>query len=97
VIVLSPSFSTTLFWAAAIVALGAQAMVLRAAFAGRTPASGTTSGARARELLWILLPAVALLLVLWFTWQALPHASTGERTPASARAVAHEPQSRGGA
>ena len=72
VIPLSQTAAQILFWCAAIVALFAQAMVLRAALAGRTPAASQATSARAREVLWIVLPACALAVVLWFTWRALP-------------------------
>lgn len=88
VIPLSQTAAHILFWCAAIVALFAQAMVLRAALAGRTPAASQATSARAREVLWIVLPAIALALVLWFTWRVLPQSGRVEVTPAALRSVA---------
>lgn len=84
---LSQTAAQILFWCAAIVALFAQAMVLRAALAGRTPAASQATSARAREVLWIVLPACALAVVLWFTWRALPQSERVELTPAATRSV----------
>jgi heme/copper-type cytochrome/quinol oxidase subunit 2 len=91
VIPLSETAAHVLFWGAATVAVFAQAMVLRAALAGRTPAASDTTGARAREVLWIVLPAITLAVVLWFTWQALPRAANDELTPAGLRSIAGAP------
>ena len=88
VISISETAAHVLFWSAATVAILAQAMVLRAALAGRTPAASESAGARAREVLWIVLPAVALAFVLWFTWRALPRSGSAELTPAAMRTVA---------
>jgi hypothetical protein len=88
VILISETAAHALFWGAATVAIFAQAMVLRAALAGRTPAASESAGARAREVLWIVLPAVALAFVLWFTWQVLPRTARDELTPAALRTVA---------
>ena len=85
---LSQTAAHVLFWGAATVAIFAQAMVLRAALAGRTPAASESAGARAREVLWIVLPAVTLAFVLWFTWRALPRSAAEELTPAALRSVA---------
>jgi hypothetical protein len=91
VIPLSATAAHVLFWGAALVAVFAQAMVLRAALAGRTPAASETTAARAREVLWIVLPAITLAVVLWFTWQALPRSANDELTPAGLRSVAGTP------
>ena len=88
VIPISETAAHLLFWGAATVAIFAQAMVLRAALAGRTPAAGVSVGARAREVLWIVLPAATLAFVLWFTWRALPRTGSDELTPAAMRTVA---------
>ncbi len=88
VIPISETAAHVLFWGAATVAIFAQTMVLRAALAGRTPAASESTGARAREVLWIVLPAVALAFVLWFTWEALPRSASEELTPAALRTAA---------
>lgn len=84
---LSQTAAQLLFWSAATVAIIAQAMVLRAAFAGRTPAANSTAGARARDILWTVLPALTLVVLLWFTWRALPGTAEVELTPTSVRSV----------
>ncbi|MGQ0767293.1 MAG: hypothetical protein ACT4OZ_16715 [Gemmatimonadota bacterium] len=77
-----------LFIALAAVALYGQMCVLRSALAGRTPGAGTTRAARVRETVWILLPALALLLVLVATWRAVDRRTT--RTPSDV--VGRQPQ-----
>ena len=74
---LPPPSAAILFWSAALVALFAQVMVLRAAVAGRTPAASASSGGKVRELLWIVLPAVTLVVLLWFTWRAVERRAEG--------------------
>jgi heme/copper-type cytochrome/quinol oxidase subunit 2 len=69
---LSPVVSQVLFWCACAVLAVAQLAVLRAALAGRTPPPSSRTGARALELFWIVLPAVALIVVLSWTWRSLP-------------------------
>ncbi len=54
-------------------------MVLRALLRGRTPASGPSQASRAREVLWIVLPAVAVCFVLLATWRAIVVPSHGPR------------------
>lgn len=71
---MSRSVSLLLFALAGGIALFGQAMVLRDLFAGRTPAADTSAPSRAREVLWIVLPAVVLVAVLVATWQAIPPA-----------------------
>lgn len=90
VIPLSQTAAHVLFWGAAAVAIFAQTMVLRAALAGRTPAASDSTGARAREVLWIVLPAVALAFVLWFTWRALPRLGSSDLTPAAMRTAVRD-------
>ena len=76
---LPPSFATTiqnrlvkalLFWSAAALLLFGQLMILRAWWAGRTPAAGTARRPRAREFVWIALPVLVLSATLAFTWRA---------------------------
>ena len=69
------SFPKALFWAAAIVCGVAQLLVIRSLVLGRTPASSTTMSGRAREVLWILLPALALVVVLVATWSRVTTAT----------------------
>lgn len=93
VIPVSQTAAQILFWSAAAVAVFAQAMVLRAAFAGRTPAASPATSARMRELLWIVLPAIALVVLLWFTWKAVPRSASVELSPTAMRRVARAHES----
>jgi cytochrome c oxidase assembly protein subunit 15 len=70
--VLSPVLSEILFWLAAGICAVAQIAVLRAALAGRTPGASRSAASRGLELFWVVLPAVALLFVLLWTWRSLP-------------------------
>ena len=89
VISLSQPAAVLLFWSAAVISLVAQAMVLRAAFAGRTPAASKSTGGKARELIWIVLPALTLVVLLWFTWRAVARRAEAS-TPVPALAVARQ-------
>lgn len=86
---LSHGPALVLFWSAAAVALVAQFMVLKAALAGRTPAASATTAARVRETIWIVLPAITLVAVLWFTWQALPRVAVTPEAPTPASVATH--------
>ena len=63
--------SSILFWCAALVALGAQAMLVRSLLLGRTPGSVKTRAAGVREAAWVLLPAVVLVLTLVASWRRM--------------------------
>jgi hypothetical protein len=80
--VLPSSLSLPLFLLCAVVAVVGQLFIFRDLVAGRTPASSTSTGGRAREILWIVLPALALLLVIFATWRALP-VGTAQVVPAN--------------
>lgn len=53
-----------LFWTAAIACAVAQLAIFRSVFAHRTDRS-------AGEILWAVLPAIALALVLAYTWRRI--------------------------
>ena len=76
--VLTPEFALVLFAGAATLAVVGQLFVLRAALAGRTPSSVRSPAGRLRELLWIALPAFALMLVLVATFLVLPRRGATE-------------------
>ena len=57
-----------LFLLSAVVALAAQLAVLRSVIAGRAPASSPGRTARLAEITWVLIPTVALIATLFFTW-----------------------------
>ena len=58
----------SLFFPAAVIAIVAQFAVLWAVIAGRAPASSPGRPARLAEIVWVVLPTVVLLLVIWLTW-----------------------------
>ncbi|HJU74617.1 MAG TPA: hypothetical protein VJ717_12785 [Gemmatimonadaceae bacterium] len=58
------------FWSCTALLVFGELMIVRAWWLGRTPASRTTPNPRAREFLWIALPALVLALTLVVTWRA---------------------------
>jgi hypothetical protein len=58
-----------IFWSAAALLLFGECMILRAWWAGRTPAAGVRRP-RASEFVWIALPVVLLAATLAATWRA---------------------------
>ena len=66
----SPSLRP-LFLIAAAVAVLAQLAVLRSVLIGRAPASSPGRSARFAEIVWVVIPTVALLVILVFTWRTL--------------------------
>ena len=60
-----------LFLPAAIAALAAQFYVLWAVLVGRAPASSPGRRARFAEIVWVVLPTVVLIAVLFLTWNRL--------------------------
>ena len=76
--ILSPFVATVLFWIAAVACVVAQAAILRsvlrvmrAASARRAPDAPVSRARPLVELMWALLPAVALVAVLAATWRSL--------------------------
>jgi heme/copper-type cytochrome/quinol oxidase subunit 2 len=59
-----------LFLIAASVAIFAQLAVVRSVLIGRAPASSPGRAARFAEIGWVVLPTVALVVILVFTWRA---------------------------
>jgi heme/copper-type cytochrome/quinol oxidase subunit 2 len=60
-----------IFLPAAAIALIAQFAIVRSVLAGRAPASSPGRGARLAEIAWVVLPAIALIGVLYMTWTSL--------------------------
>ncbi|HEX6316329.1 MAG TPA: hypothetical protein VFZ73_15775 [Gemmatimonadaceae bacterium] len=60
-----------IFLPAAAVALIAQLAIVRSVLLGRAPASTPGLGARFAEIAWVVLPALALIAVLFLTWSSL--------------------------
>ena len=58
-----------IFWSAAALLIFGELMILRAWWAGRTPAAGTRRP-RASEFAFIALPVLVLSVVLALTWHA---------------------------
>lgn len=61
----------SLFFPAAMIAVIAQLAVLRSVLVGHAPASSPGRSARLAEIAWVVLPTVALVVILVFTWRAL--------------------------
>jgi heme/copper-type cytochrome/quinol oxidase subunit 2 len=78
------SLSDALFWVAVACCAGAQLLVLLAAFASRgsrPPAESLPPVRRAVEVVWAIVPALALALLLAATWRAM-HPPTDDSPPA---------------
>jgi hypothetical protein len=72
---LPPAVAATLFWALVAACVVAQGFIIRAAFrATRPPADGAPVPAphRGAEVVWAILPALALAALWLGTWRALP-------------------------
>ncbi len=66
--------ATTIFWVAVVLCVIAHRYILRSAFAaGATVTHSHTLPPirRAAEVLWVVLPAVALVFLLVATWRAI--------------------------
>lgn len=80
---MTPSFAAALFWLSVVSCVVAEVAILRATLrlsrtsmpsavgASQSPAVSLPRPRRALEVLWAVLPAVALALVLWGTWRAI--------------------------
>ena len=61
-----------LFWACATLCAIAELLILRAALRPAPPAPSTVpQSPRGVEILWGILPAFALIAILWAAWRAL--------------------------
>ncbi len=90
---LSPEFARIVFWLAVASCVVAQLGILWSTWRGMAARAGQTetpsadaSGAplnirRAPELVWAILPAVALVLVFAGTWRAMQHLSDASASP----------------
>ena len=61
----------SLFFPAAAIAVICQLAVLFAVVAGRAPASSPGRTARVAEIAWVAIPTLALLALIFLTWQQL--------------------------
>jgi len=76
-----------LFWSSAICCLLAQVLIVRSVLATKTLPDTGAALPRSRagvELFWALLPAVALGVLLFFTWREIRQRTTVERHSSSA-------------
>jgi heme/copper-type cytochrome/quinol oxidase subunit 2 len=83
---MSVSFAIGLFWASVACCLIAQLLIVRSVFGARHLAQPSTDLPRSRagvEVLWALIPAVALAVLLVFTWRAV-QARDAARAPITA-------------
>jgi heme/copper-type cytochrome/quinol oxidase subunit 2 len=63
-----------LFWACLVITVVAELLILRAAFfppADAVPAENMPTSPRAIEIIWAVLPAIALAAVFWIAWRGL--------------------------
>lgn len=73
------SAAVALFWVAAGVCVLAQLALLHSFFLGPSrPSRETTATFRATETTWAIVPALVLVVLLVFTWQAM-HPTTARR------------------
>jgi heme/copper-type cytochrome/quinol oxidase subunit 2 len=80
------SFADGLFWTSVACCAIAQVLILRSVVGSRpvtAPGSRLPRERRAQELLWALVPAVALALLLAFTWRTM-HLAPEATAPAGA-------------
>jgi heme/copper-type cytochrome/quinol oxidase subunit 2 len=81
--------STLLFWLSAACCLVAQVLIVRSVLAGRRLPAASPEVPKVRggvEVLWAIVPAVALGVLLVFTWRAIE--GHDARTAASATETA---------
>lgn len=63
-----------IFWIAAAICIVAEIALLRSAFfPGASETRAPAHPARGTEMLWAVIPAVALMLLLAATWRAVNH------------------------
>jgi heme/copper-type cytochrome/quinol oxidase subunit 2 len=83
--------ATILFWIAVACCLVAQVLIVRSVLAARVLPAVRPELPRARgsvEVLWAIVPAVALAVLLFYTWRAIQSHGTSRATAPSAAAVA---------
>ena len=83
------SFADGLFWTSAACCVVAQLCIIRSVHGARhlpAPSTGMPRQHGALEMLWAVLPAVALAFLMLFTWRAMQRTST-VTPPAAVSAV----------
>ena len=90
-----PAVADAIYWSAVVCCVVAQIAILRSALARHRPPAGAPATLppvrRGVELVWALLPALALAGVLAFTWRAV-RARAGD-LPGAAVPAAETPSS----
>jgi heme/copper-type cytochrome/quinol oxidase subunit 2 len=83
-----------IFWVAAVCCVVAQWFIVRGALRAATATSATPAAARRwSDVVWAVVPAVALIAVLAATWRTLhraPGRRSGPATPAAAAVASDE-------
>ena len=85
-----PMIATTIFWVAVVLCVIAHRYILRSAFAAGAAVdhSHTLPPIRkAAEVIWVVLPAVALVFLLIATWRAIESRNALHVSPAPTEAV----------
>ena len=65
-----------IFWIAAVLCIAAQLLLLHSAFFPRRGSSDSATIAhspRGAEMMWAIIPAIALIFLLTATWRAVHH------------------------
>ena len=90
---MSLSLATAIFWIAAALCLVAEIAIVRSALVVRSaPGGAVPRSRRPIEVLWTLLPAIALAFVLAATWRAMQqHAARATGATPAARSDAGLP------
>lgn len=88
-------FADTIFWVAVVSCVVAQVAIVRSVLRmrGAMTASGMTRPRVAGEIAWVIVPAVALVIVLVLTWRAIhpPAAAADSAGPTPTHAAALAP------
>ena len=95
---MSRSLADVAFWVAVVLCAVAQLFILRSTLVAR-PAPvdrQVPSARRSVEVLWAVVPAVALALVFYFTWRAMHPAASPEAPAPTSGAVAESRGPRAG-
>lgn len=77
------SFAYALFWASVACCAIAQVYIIRSVRLGRHRSEAPVVASRSRhgvEVVWVILPAIALAVLLAFTWRAIRE-NAGSQTP----------------
>jgi heme/copper-type cytochrome/quinol oxidase subunit 2 len=88
---MSPTIASAIFWIAA--ACCAVAQIALIASAVRSPMPGSAESAkvamprRSREIAWTIVPAIALTILLVFTWRAMQPAPMSPDMPMDHRMI----------